>query len=91
MNELAGWAARLMDSLGEWGVGLFTLLETVFPPVLSEIILPLAGYLAQLNGRDMFSRPGDRSQFGWADHTDRFLITLGVVIKVGRVRGQSTV
>ncbi|MDF2444020.1 MAG: hypothetical protein JWR01_2223 [Subtercola sp.] len=37
-----------MDGLGEWGVGLFTLLETVFPPIPSEIVLPLAGYLAQL-------------------------------------------
>ena len=47
LTGLAGWAARLMDSIGEWGVGLFTLLETVFPPIPSEVILPLAGYLAQ--------------------------------------------
>jgi membrane protein DedA with SNARE-associated domain len=47
LKGLAGWAARLMDGLGEWGVGLFTLLETVFPPLPSEVILPLAGYLAQ--------------------------------------------
>nr|WP_246093180.1 DedA family protein [Subtercola boreus] len=37
-----------MNGIGEWGVGLFTLLETVFPPIPSEIVLPLAGYLAQL-------------------------------------------
>ena len=47
LKGLAGWAARLMDGLGEWGVGLFTLLETVFPPLPSEVILPLAGYLTQ--------------------------------------------
>ena len=47
LKGLAGWAARLMGSLGEWGVGLFTLLETVFPPLPSEVILPLAGYLTQ--------------------------------------------
>ena len=29
------------------GVGLFTFLETVFPPLPSEVILPLAGYLTQ--------------------------------------------
>lgn len=28
-------------------MGLFTLLETVFPPIPSEIILPLAGFLSQ--------------------------------------------
>ena len=47
LGGLAGWADGLMDSLGEWGVGLFTLLETVFPPLPSEVILPLAGYLTQ--------------------------------------------
>jgi membrane protein DedA with SNARE-associated domain len=35
-----------MATIGEWGVGLFTLLETVFPPIPSEVILPLAGYLS---------------------------------------------
>ncbi len=44
---LVGWALGLMDAAGEWGVGLFTLLETVFPPIPSEIVLPLAGYLSQ--------------------------------------------
>ncbi|TBN58668.1 DedA family protein [Glaciihabitans arcticus] len=36
-----------MQNIGEWGVGLFTLLETVFPPIPSEIVLPLAGFLSQ--------------------------------------------
>lgn len=50
MKELTGitaWAARVMESVGEWGVGLFTLLETVFPPISSEVILPLAGFLSK--------------------------------------------
>lgn len=33
--------------MGEWGVGAFTLAETVVPPIPSEVILPLAGYLAK--------------------------------------------
>ena len=44
---LIGFAATLIDRLGEVGAGLFTLLETVFPPIPSEVILPLAGFLAQ--------------------------------------------
>lgn len=44
---IVGFAARSIDSLGEWGVGLFTLIETVFPPVPSEVILPLAGFLTR--------------------------------------------
>lgn len=43
---LVGLAATLMKGIGEWGVGVFTLLETVFPPIPSEVILPLAGFLA---------------------------------------------
>ena len=47
MGGLVGFAARGVDALGEWGVGLFTLAETVFPPIPSEVILPLAGFLTQ--------------------------------------------
>jgi membrane protein DedA with SNARE-associated domain len=36
-----------MGVLGEWGVGVLTLIETVFPPIPSEVILPLAGLLSQ--------------------------------------------
>ena len=48
LTGIVGFAARAVDSLGEWGVGLFTLTETVFPPIPSEVILPLAGFLARL-------------------------------------------
>ena len=47
LSGLVGIAARLIAAIGEWGVGLFTLLETVFPPIPSEVILPLAGFIAQ--------------------------------------------
>jgi membrane protein DedA with SNARE-associated domain len=47
LTGLVGFAAQSIDSLGEWGVGLFTLLETVFPPIPSEVILPLAGFLTR--------------------------------------------
>jgi membrane protein DedA with SNARE-associated domain len=47
LTGLVGMAAQAIDALGEWGVGLFTLAETVVPPIPSEVILPLAGYLAK--------------------------------------------
>lgn len=47
LGGLVGFAARGIENLGEWGVGLFTLAETVLPPIPSEVILPLAGYLAK--------------------------------------------
>src|SRR4051794_9290608 len=36
-----------MEALGALGVGLAILLETLVPPIPSEVVLPLAGYLAQ--------------------------------------------
>ncbi|MCD4851952.1 DedA family protein [Arthrobacter sp. AK01] len=47
LTGLVGVAAQVIEALGEWGVGLLTLLETVFPPIPSEVILPLAGFLTQ--------------------------------------------
>lgn len=42
-----------MDALGELGVGLLTLIETVFPPIPSEVVLPLAGYLGNRGRLDL--------------------------------------
>lgn len=40
------WIINAVQSTGAWGVGLLMFLENVFPPIPSEIIMPLAGYLA---------------------------------------------
>jgi membrane protein DedA with SNARE-associated domain len=47
LTGLSGWVADVLADLGAPGVGLLTLLETVFPPIPSEVVLPLAGFLAQ--------------------------------------------
>lgn len=39
-----------MKSLGLPGIGLLMLLENVFPPIPSELIMPLAGYLSTGGG-----------------------------------------
>src|SRR6478609_12023677 len=54
LTGIVGFAARAIDSLGEWGVGAFTLAETVVPPIPSEVILPLAGYLAKQGSLNLF-------------------------------------
>jgi membrane protein DedA with SNARE-associated domain len=41
-----GWVLSLIESLGEIGVGLAVLIETFVPPIPSEAILPVAGFLA---------------------------------------------
>ena len=47
LGGILGFSAMLMQALGEWGVGLMIVLETVFPPIPSEVVLPLAGFLAR--------------------------------------------
>jgi membrane protein DedA with SNARE-associated domain len=46
LSGILGFATRIIQALSEWGVGLLTLIETVFPPIPSEVILPLAGFLS---------------------------------------------
>ena len=48
MSTLTDWIVWLMRTVGAPGVGVATALETVFPPVPSEAVLPLAGYTASL-------------------------------------------
>lgn len=46
MDAVLDWVVLVMRTIGSPGVGLATALETVFPPVPSELVLPLAGYTA---------------------------------------------
>jgi membrane protein DedA with SNARE-associated domain len=45
MNE---WIVNTMNSLGYLGIGLLMFVENLFPPIPSELIMPLAGYTASL-------------------------------------------
>ncbi|MFD7866945.1 DedA family protein [Streptomyces sp. NPDC057682] len=51
-DGVAGWAAGLVDTLGGPGAGLAIALENLFPPLPSEVILPLTGFAA---GRGVLS------------------------------------
>lgn len=44
---MSGWIEQVVTEFGYLGLALLTLLENVFPPLPSEVILPLGGYLAQ--------------------------------------------
>jgi membrane protein DedA with SNARE-associated domain len=46
LSGLAGWVASVIDALGAAGVGLLVALENLVPPIPSEIVLSMAGYLA---------------------------------------------
>ena len=47
LNDLAGWVQEVIERLGAIGVALLVILENVFPPIPSEIVLPFAGFVAQ--------------------------------------------
>jgi membrane protein DedA with SNARE-associated domain len=46
VSTVLDWIVTLMRTIGAPGVGVATALETVFPPVPSEVVLPLAGFTA---------------------------------------------
>jgi membrane protein DedA with SNARE-associated domain len=43
---VADWVIRLIDGTGYIGIFLLMMLETVFPPIPSEVIMPVAGVRA---------------------------------------------
>ena len=46
-SGITGWVVDVVDAIGEAGVGALIALENVFPPLPSEVILPLAGFRAE--------------------------------------------
>ena len=57
------WVTDIVDRLGYVGVAFLVALESVFPPIPSEIILPLAGFVAgqgDANFLGMVARGDDR-------------------------------
>lgn len=43
---MSDWVIRLIDQSGYLGVGFLMFLETMFPPIPSEVIMPVAGMAA---------------------------------------------
>lgn len=46
VGGLAGWVVGVIESVGAVGVALLVLLENVFPPIPSELVLAFAGFSA---------------------------------------------
>ncbi|NGY61529.1 DedA family protein [Lentzea sp. NEAU-D13] len=51
---LAEWAVRVMETLGGFGAAVIVGLDNLFPPIPSELVLPLAGFSAS---KGVFSLP----------------------------------
>ncbi len=46
VDDLTEWVTDIIEALGYVGVALLVALESVFPPIPSEVVLPLAGFVA---------------------------------------------
>ena len=47
---MGDWIVRLIEQSGYLGIGFLMFLETVFPPIPSEVIMPVAGMTASRGG-----------------------------------------
>lgn len=44
----------MVESMGYWGVALLMMLENVFPPIPSELVMPLAGFVSSQGGMNFW-------------------------------------
>ncbi|TDK27633.1 DedA family protein [Arthrobacter crusticola] len=54
LGGVAEWAVNVMETIGAPGAGLAIALENLFPPLPSEVILPLAGFTASRGNFTLF-------------------------------------
>ena len=45
LQGIGAWVVDVIDALGYLGLALLLVLENLFPPIPSEVVLPLAGFL----------------------------------------------
>lgn len=55
MEQVRLWIEQIMTALGYPGIALIMLVENLFPPIPSELVMPLAGFLV---AQGQFSFPG---------------------------------
>lgn len=44
LSGFSAWTVTIMETLGPAGVGFMVFLDNIFPPIPSELVLPLAGF-----------------------------------------------
>lgn len=84
LQNIINWVISIMEAIGSPGVGLAVFLENVFPPIPSEVILPLAGFTASQGSMNVIAA------FTWATISSLagayFLYYLGAAIGANRLR-----
>lgn len=84
LQNIIDWIISVMEAIGSPGVGLAVFLENVFPPIPSEVILPLAGFTSSQGSMNVVAA------FIWATIGSLagayFLYYLGAAIGAERLR-----
>ncbi|WP_392544630.1 DedA family protein [Oryzobacter telluris] len=75
MTNLTATVIGIIESIGEVGVGLLIALETILPPIPSEVILPFAGFAAHDGKLNLY--------LAWACATLGSLLGAGVLYALG--------
>ena len=80
LGDLANWVQVVINQFGYFGVALLVVIENVFPPIPSEIVLPFAGFVAQ-QGASAVNATADAAQ------SDTTVIGMMIAATVGSVVG----
>ena len=80
LGDLANWVQDVINQFGYFGVALLVVIENVFPPIPSEIVLPFAGFVAQ-QGASAMNATADAAQ------SDTTVIGMMIAATVGSVVG----
>jgi len=80
LGDLANWVQDVITQFGYLGVALLVVIENVFPPIPSEIVLPFAGFVAQQGASAVNATAGEAQ-------SDTTVIGMMIAATVGSVVG----
>ncbi|MGA1039722.1 MAG: DedA family protein [Ilumatobacteraceae bacterium] len=80
LGDLANWVQDVINQFGYLGVALLVVIENVFPPIPSEIVLPFAGFVAQHGASAVNATAG-------AAQSDTTVVGMMIAATVGSVVG----
>ncbi|MEY4196487.1 MAG: hypothetical protein RL482_579 [Actinomycetota bacterium] len=80
LGDLANWVQDVINQFGYLGVALLVVIENVFPPIPSEVVLPFAGFVAQQGASAVNATAG-------AAQSDTTVVGMMIAATIGSVVG----
>ncbi len=63
IEQVRTWIEQAISTLGYWGIVLVMAIENIFPPIPSELVMPLAGFLAACRDQPTISKACQKADF----------------------------